>query len=216
VTRLGLAALMLAVAALAGCASDGDADRDNPTPTSAPATTATPADTSLQTGSTVAAPTTTETGATTTTSVQPVIPTVPAADSVIAVIAEQPDLTILGELVESFVATGQGSVFTQARGLIVLAPTDEAMRELGEESLRALTDDPDALARWMASHVAIGAATIDELDGGGVVLNAAGQSLPVVRAGDVVRIGDNEVVEADLTAENGVVHVIAGTVVPVS
>lgn len=97
----------------------------------------------------------------------------------------------------------------------MLAPTDEAMRELGEESLRTLTDDPDALARWMAAHLAIGAATIDDL-GGGVVLNAAGESLPVERTGDLVAIDGNEVVAVDLSAENGVVHAIAGTVAPVS
>ncbi len=212
-TRLRVIALIFAVGAMTGCAPNGTAEPDTPMPTSARETSATPAATSPQPGSTVAVPTPAERNPTN--SVAPVIPTIPQTDSVLPVIAEHPDLTIFSGLVMAFVGTGQGSVFTQTRGLTVLAPTDEAMGDLGRESLRTLADDPDALARWMASHVAIGAATIDHLDGG-VVLNAAGQSLSVDRAGEMLRIGDNEVVDADLTAENGVVHVIAGTVALVS
>lgn len=212
-TRLRRIALIFAVGAMTGCAPNGNAEPDIATPTSARETTAIPVDTSSEPGSTVAVPMPAERNPTT--SVAPVIPTIPQTDSVLPVIAEHPDLTIFGELVEAFVEAGQGSVFTQTRGLTVLAPTDEAMGDLGRESLRTLADDPDALARWMASHVAIGAATIDDLDGG-VVLNAAGQSLSVDQAGEMLRIGDNEVVDADLTAENGVVHVIAGTVALVS
>lgn len=211
-TRFGLVALVLAAGEMTGCAPDGDAGPDDPT---AGTVASAPTDTTPVPDSPAAAPTTVVDGQGTTTSIPPAIPTVPEADSVVAVIAEHPDITVIAELVEVFVGTGQGSVFTQARGLTVLAPTDEAMGGLGDESLLMLTDDPDALARWMASHIAIGAVTVDEPDGG-VVLNAAGQSLPVDRAGDVLRIGDDEVVDADLAAGNGVVHVIAGVVEPVS
>lgn len=75
-------------------------------------TTVIPVDTSPRPGSTVATPTTAANNPST--AIPAVIATVPAADSVLAVIAEHPDLSIFAELVDAFVGTGQGSVFTQA------------------------------------------------------------------------------------------------------
>ena len=132
------------------------------------------------------------------------IETVAPAGSVLAVLRSRPDLSRLVELVD---VVGSDAVFQQARGVTVLAPVDEAWATYDDEAWSALLADRDAAALVLSEHLAIGATTIDALVEGGQFVSAMARRWDVV-GGDPTRIGPAVVLDADISATNGFVHVI--------
>ena len=133
------------------------------------------------------------------------IETVDESASVLAVIAEHPDLTTFATLVDAY---GQEQVFTQARGVTLVVPDDEAFASLGADRVEQLSTDRDAFTLFLSDHMSIGGLALDELVGGGGFTNAMARSFPVSDDGTTVTIGDASIVEADLVAENGVIHIV--------
>ena len=95
----------------------------------------------------------------------------------------------------------------------VFAPTDEAFEALPEGVLEALIDDPDALSEVLLYHV-----VADELLAEDVL---AETSLTTVQGEDIQVDGDNAtlngtvmIVQTDVLASNGVIHVIDAVLVP--
>ena len=128
-------------------------------------------------------------------------------------------------------AVGAGSFETlvaavQAAGLVdalkgdgpftVFAPTDEAFAALGDDTLASLLEpeNRDRLVAILTYHVVAGevpAAVAITLDSG-TTLN--GQRVDVAYDGSTLRIDEATVVQADLRARNGVVHVIDRVLLP--
>lgn len=180
-------------AALGACSGDGE-------PTE---TTTVPVTTSVVT--------TTATTAPATTTEPPVIPTVPEDNSVLGLIRLRPDLTRFTELAD---AIGDAAPFQQARGVTLLAPTDDAFAAAYDDAAwAALLADVDAVTFVLSEHLSIGGQTLADLIAAGRFENASAQELPVV-AGPPVGIGPATVVEGDLTADNGIVHVIDAVIPP--
>ncbi|MDH3294495.1 MAG: fasciclin domain-containing protein [Acidimicrobiia bacterium] len=127
------------------------------------------------------------------------------ADSVLAVIADHPDLTTFAALVADY---PQRQVFTQARGVTILVPNDAAFDALGPERVQLLADDSDAFTLFLSAHMAVGPRSLDSLLAGGVFANALAQQLTVATGEDTVTVAEASIVESDLTASNGVIHVI--------
>jgi uncharacterized surface protein with fasciclin (FAS1) repeats len=138
------------------------------------------------------------------------IETIPVEDSVLAIIRERDDLTTFAAAAE---ALGTETVFTQERGVTVLAPNDDAFAELGEEELDAILEDPEALAAFVSDHLAVGASTTETLVAGDGFTNASAEMLTVDVDGETITVGGATIVEGDLTADNGVVHVLDAVVV---
>ncbi len=95
----------------------------------------------------------------------------------------------------------------------VFAPTDEAFAALGEEKIAALLDNPAKLGAILKYHVVPGkvmAADVVKVDSATTLL---GQSLPVSTEGGV-QVGTASVTATDITASNGVIHVIDSVLVP--
>ncbi|WP_420456709.1 fasciclin domain-containing protein [Rubrivirga sp.] len=96
----------------------------------------------------------------------------------------------------------------------VFAPTDSAFAALPEGALASLS--PEDLQDVLLRHVVLGAAPAAEAVAAGTVSSAWGdQSLSVVAGDDgVVRVDGVAVIDPDLEASNGVVHVIDGVLLP--
>ncbi len=136
------------------------------------------------------------------------------------------DEAALGSIVD--VATAAGNFTTllaavEAAGLTetlattkftVLAPTDEAFAKVDPAALEALLADPAALTAVLQGHLLPlpqDAATISIFNS---VVTAAGTSLPVVSDGTTVTIGGATVVQADIAADNGIIHAIDTVLLP--
>lgn len=98
----------------------------------------------------------------------------------------------------------------------VFAPTDEAFASLPAGALDALLKDPEALRSVLTYHVVPGRIMAAEVV-------AAGSAAPATVQGDAltIRVVDGRVlvdgatvVTADITASNGVIHVIDKVVLP--
>jgi len=94
----------------------------------------------------------------------------------------------------------------------VFAPSDEAFAKLPQDRLDALLADKDALTKVLTYHVVPGKVMSTEVQAG-EVQTKAGQAL-VVKTEDGVQVNDSRVVTADISASNGVIHVIDSVLLP--
>jgi transforming growth factor-beta-induced protein len=96
----------------------------------------------------------------------------------------------------------------------VFAPTDAAFAALPEGALETLLlpENIGLLQQILTYHVVPGAVTSDQLASGGVA-TVEGSDVNVM-VGDSVMVDDATVVMADITADNGVIHVIDQVILP--
>lgn len=95
----------------------------------------------------------------------------------------------------------------------VFAPTDEAFAALPEGTLAALLQDPAALANILTLHVVAGQANAADVVGLDSVTSLQGKELAISTA-DGVSVDGANVVQADVAASNGVIHVIDAVILP--
>ena len=97
----------------------------------------------------------------------------------------------------------------------VFAPTDEAFAKIPAEQLTALLADPEALAKVLTYHVVPGkvmASDVVELDSAKTVEG----SMVEISTDDGVTVDGASVVQTDIEASNGVIHVIDTVIMPTS
>ena len=95
----------------------------------------------------------------------------------------------------------------------IFAPTDEAFAALPADVLGALADNPDVLEALLLAHISEGTVMSSDLLDASSVTMLSGD---VVEVGvdDEISIGGSIVAEADLVADNGVIHVVDAVIVP--
>jgi uncharacterized surface protein with fasciclin (FAS1) repeats len=96
----------------------------------------------------------------------------------------------------------------------VFAPTDEAFAKVPKATLAALLQDKDQLKQVLLYHVVPGrvmAAQAAQLDS---AKTAQGQSFTIRSQGGKVMINGATVIQADIPASNGVIHVIDSVLLP--
>jgi uncharacterized surface protein with fasciclin (FAS1) repeats len=96
----------------------------------------------------------------------------------------------------------------------VFAPTDAAFAKVPKATLTKLQNDPALLKKVLLYHVVAGrvpAAKVVKLSS---VMTLEGASLAVKVSGSTVRIGGARVVEPNVAAKNGVIHVIDRVLIP--
>ncbi len=156
-------------------------------------------------------------------------PTTAAPTTAVAAMSEQPgtivdvaaassDFTVLVEAVK---AAGLAETLSGPGPFTVFAPTDaafaDALKTLGITKEQLLAD-PEKLKAILTYHVVAGAlkaADVVKLDGQDVP-TVAGSTVKVKTDGSTVMINDATVTTADVTASNGVIHVIDHVLLPPS
>ena len=97
----------------------------------------------------------------------------------------------------------------------VFAPTDAAFEALPEGALQGLLDNPEQLANVLTLHVVAGKAKAADVVNVDTVQTVQGTTLDVEQHGGV-SIGGAKVIQADVAASNGVIHVIDRVILPQS
>lgn len=116
-------------------------------------------------------------------------------------------------LITAAQAAGLAGTLSNEGPFTVFAPTDEAFAKLPAGTVEGLLADPDALRDILLYHVASG-----ELDAGKVVsMNSIatlqGGSLDVSTTSGV-SVGGAGVVQTDIQASNGIIHIIDTVLIP--
>jgi uncharacterized surface protein with fasciclin (FAS1) repeats len=130
------------------------------------------------------------------------------------------------DIVDTAVAAGSFKTLAtalQAAGLIetlkgkgpftVFAPTDEAFAKIAKADLDALLKDKAKLTAVLTYHVVPGAVMAKDVKPG-AVKTVQGGNLTVAVQGGTVMVNNAKVVKTDITASNGVIHVIDTVVLP--
>nr|WP_275441863.1 fasciclin domain-containing protein [Pseudoalteromonas sp. CNC9-20] len=98
----------------------------------------------------------------------------------------------------------------------VFAPTDDAFALLGQETIDALLEDPDTLSAILTYHVldsrVSSSAAIDAA--GSTVATVNGAALGLSLSGDELLVNTATVTTTDISANNGVIHVIDAVLTP--
>lgn len=96
----------------------------------------------------------------------------------------------------------------------VFAPTDEAFAQLPEGTVSSLLEpeNQDKLTDILLYHVVAGEVTSDQIVDG--ELKTVGGESVYISTDQGVQINDANVVKADITADNGVIHVVDQVLLP--
>ena len=130
-------------------------------------------------------------------------PVAPAEDATITeFVDEQSDLSTFSE---ALLETGLGDTLNNEGPYTVFAPTNEAFEEVAVDSL--LQND-QLLADVVQYHIIPSAAFASDLSDGQTLETLQGEELTVSVSGDTIQVGGATVVNADLEAQNGVVHIV--------
>lgn len=133
------------------------------------------------------------------------------------------------DLVDTAVAAGQFETLVaavQAADLVdtlqgegpftVFAPTDEAFAALPAGTLDELLmpENRERLQAILTYHVVSGKVMADDAMGLARAVTVQGQDLSITAENGSVRINEARVIQADIEASNGVIHVIDGVLLP--
>ena len=116
-------------------------------------------------------------------------------------------------LAKAIQVAGLQQTLTAEGPFTVFAPTDEAFAKLPEGTLDALLKDPDSLKNVLLYHVVEGkvlAADVVKLESATTLL---GEPISIDTSSGV-KVNDANVIQTDVLAKNGVIHVIDAVLVP--
>lgn len=95
----------------------------------------------------------------------------------------------------------------------VFAPSDEAFKAVPKSTLDALARDKEQLKAVLSYHVVPGKVMAADVKAGNVK-TVQGANVALAKAGTFVTVEEAMVVQADVAASNGVVHVIDRVLIP--
>lgn len=125
-------------------------------------------------------------------------------------LAAQPQLTTLNGLI---VKAGLSETLKGSGPFTVFAPTNEAFAKVPAKTMAALASDPAKLKEVLTYHVVAGKIMVaDVKNGNSKTLNGA--NLALSKAGDFVTVEEALVQTPDISASNGVVHLVDSVLLP--
>ena len=125
-------------------------------------------------------------------------------------IARTPELSTLSRLIAE---AGLGDTLKGGGPFTVFAPTDAAFTALPAGDMTKLAGDKEALRALLTYHVLPGnTKAADVLNGNAKTVQGA--TVALARAGTFVTVDEAVVQTADVTATNGVVHIVDRVLMP--
>ena len=116
-------------------------------------------------------------------------------------------------LVQAVQAAGLVETLSGEGPFTVFAPTDEAFAQIPQETLQAVLADQEKLTAILTYHVVPGKLMAADVVRSTQLQTVQGQSITVSTEGGV-RVDDANVVQTDIEADNGVIHVIDKVIMP--
>jgi uncharacterized surface protein with fasciclin (FAS1) repeats len=136
-----------------------------------------------------------------------------AEKDIVDVAVEAGSFTTLAAALE---AAGLVEVLKGEGPFTVFAPTDEAFAKLPEGTVESLLGDIEALTAILTYHVVPGKVMASDVVSLTEAATVNGAKITIAVQGDVVMINDAKVTAADVSASNGVIHVIDTVILPPS
>lgn len=116
-------------------------------------------------------------------------------------------------LVQAVQAAGLVETLSGEGPFTVFAPTDEAFAQIPAETLQAVLADKEKLTAILTYHVVPGKLMAADVVRSTQLQTAQGQSITVSTEGGV-RVDNANVIQTDIEADNGVIHVIDQVIMP--
>ncbi|OYT70734.1 MAG: hypothetical protein CFK49_07305 [Armatimonadetes bacterium JP3_11] len=116
-------------------------------------------------------------------------------------------------LVQAVQAAGLVETLSGEGPFTVFAPTDEAFAKIPQDTLQAVLADKEKLTAILTYHVAPGKLMAVDVVRSSQIPTVQGQSLTVNTEGGV-KVDDANVIQTDIEADNGVIHVIDTVLLP--
>ncbi len=116
-------------------------------------------------------------------------------------------------LVAAVQAAGLESTLAGPGPLTLFAPTDEAFAKLPEGTVAGLLEDKAQLTKILTYHVVAGKVTAADVQALSMATTVEGSDL-TIDTSDGVKINDARVTQADIEADNGLIHVIDTVLLP--
>jgi uncharacterized surface protein with fasciclin (FAS1) repeats len=118
-------------------------------------------------------------------------------------------------LADAITAAGLDTALKTQGPFTVFAPTDEAFSKLPSGTFESLLQDIPRLRKILEYHVVQGKVTSADVIKLTEATTVEGSTLKI-NASDGVKVNDATVVKPDVTADNGVIHVIDTVLIPPS
>ncbi len=116
-------------------------------------------------------------------------------------------------LVQAVQAAGLVETLSGEGPFTVFAPTDEAFAQIPQDTLQAVLADKERLTAILTYHVVPGKLMAADVVRSSQLQTVQGQSITVNTDGGV-RVDDANVIQTDIEADNGVIHVIDKVIMP--
>lgn len=136
--------------------------------------------------------------------------TSPAPRTIADTAASTAQLSTLSKLIND---AGLADTLRAQGPYTVFAPSDEAFKAVPRSTLDALARDKEQLKAVLSYHVVPGKVMAAEVKAGNVK-TVQGANVALAKAGTFVTVEEAMVVQADVPASNGVVHVIDRVLIP--
>jgi uncharacterized surface protein with fasciclin (FAS1) repeats len=121
----------------------------------------------------------------------------------------------LETLATALTASGMAAALDVPGPVTFFAPNNDAFAAIPADQLDALLADPTTLAPILQYHIVIDNVSATGLGTLGAALSSSGLPITVtVQADGSLLINDAAVVQADIPAANGVIHIINGVLLP--
>jgi uncharacterized surface protein with fasciclin (FAS1) repeats len=134
----------------------------------------------------------------------------PAPRTITDLAAATPELSTLSRLIGE---AGLSETLRSEGPFTVFAPTDTAFQAVPAKTLDSLAKDPAQLKAVLTYHVLPGKVMAADVKDG-KAKTVQGLDLSLARAGTFVTVEDGLVTQPDLSATNGVIHVIDRVLLP--
>lgn len=116
-------------------------------------------------------------------------------------------------LVQAVQAAGLVETLSGEGPFTVFAPTDEAFAQIPQDTLQTVLANKEQLTAILTYHVVPGKLMAADVVRSTQLQTVQGQSITVSTEGGV-RVDDANVVQTDIEADNGVIHVIDRVIMP--
>ncbi|MDB5743561.1 MAG: beta-Ig-H3/fasciclin [Polaromonas sp.] len=130
--------------------------------------------------------------------------------SVVDRIAARPQLSTLNGLIAK---AGLSDTLKGAGPFTVFAPSNEAFANVPAKTMEGLAADPEKLKAMLTYHVLAGKVMVANVKNGNAK-TVNGAELALSRAGDFVTVEDALIQAPDISAGNGVVHIMDSVLMP--
>ena len=134
----------------------------------------------------------------------------PAPSTIADTTARTPQLSTLNRLI---VEAGLGDTLRSQGPFTVFAPSDDAFKAVPAKTLAELGSDKALLMSVLTYHVVPGKTMAADVKNANTK-TVNGANLALAKAGAMVTVEEAVVVQADVAASNGVVHVIDRVLLP--